>query len=88
MGMLFDHGCDAFTAVNVNIIIQRMLQAGAGTPAILAIFISTLPFYALTFEEFYTGILVMPAFSGPDDASLCILFFSCLTGYYGSEELW
>ena len=88
MGMLFDHGCDAITSVNFNLIIQRMLQAGGGTTAMLCIFISTLPFYALTFEEFYTGILVMPAFTGPDDAALAVLFFSCLTAYFGSEELW
>ena len=84
MGMLFDHGCDAITSVNFNLICQRMLQAGTGMPAILSIFISTLPFYALIFEEFYTGILVMPAFTGPDDASLYILLFSCFTAYYGS----
>ena len=88
MGMLFDHGCDAITSVNFNLICQRMLQAGTGMPAMLSIFISTLPFYALIFEEFYTGILVMPAFTGPDDASLYILLFSCFTAYYGSQELW
>ena len=30
----------------------------------------------------------MPAFTGPDDASLYILLFSCFTAYYGSQELW
>lgn len=88
MGMLFDHGCDAITAVNFNLVIQRMLQTGGGTTAMLCIFVTTLPFYALTFEEFYTGTLVMPAFTGPDDAALAVLIFSFITAYYGSQELW
>lgn len=84
MGMLFDHGCDAMTAVNFNLVIQRMMQNGGGTIAMLSMLISTLPFYALSFEEFYSGILVMPAFTGPDDAALAILVLSCISAYYGS----
>jgi hypothetical protein len=30
MGMLFDHGCDAITSVNFNIVVQRMMQVGSG----------------------------------------------------------
>ena len=30
----------------------------------------------------------MPAFTGPDDAALGILFLSIITAYFGSEELW
>lgn len=84
MGMLFDHGCDAMTAVNFNIVIQRMMQTGGGTIAMLSMLISTLPFYALSFEEFYTGVLVMPAFTGPDDAALSVFVLACITAYYGS----
>lgn len=49
-------------------------------------FLTTIPFYALTLEEFYSGILIMPAFSGPDDAALALLFSCFATGYYGSEN--
>lgn len=52
------------------------------------LFVSTLPFYALSFEEFYTGVLVMPAFNGPDDAALAILVMSLITAFFGSQELW
>lgn len=88
MGMLFDHGCDAVTSFQFNMVIQRMLQVGSGPQALCNIFISTIPFYALSFEEFYTGILVMPAFSGPDDAALAVLVVSLISAYFGSQELW
>ena len=88
MGMLFDHGCDAITAINFNIIIQRVMQAGGGPTAMFCSYISTMPFYIMTLEEFYTGVLTLPAYSGPDEAALAILVFMLLTAYFGSEELW
>jgi hypothetical protein len=88
MGMLFDHGCDALTTMHFTFIIQRMLQIGNGPLAIGGMMISTFPFYYISLEEFYSGILVMPAFTGPDDASLAILVVSLGTAYFGSEEIW
>ena len=37
MGMLFDHGLDATTAVVMNIVLCRIISVGSGLPAILAI---------------------------------------------------
>mmetsp|Transcript_13535 Transcript_13535/g.18538 ORF Transcript_13535/g.18538 Transcript_13535/m.18538 type:complete len:107 (-) Transcript_13535:731-1051(-) len=83
MGMLFDHGLDATTAILMNIVICRILQVGSGLPAILGIQISTVPFYCLTMEEYYIGMLNLPMFTGPDDTSLviiCVLFISAFLG--------
>jgi len=88
MGMLFDHGCDAITSINFNLVIQRVLQVGGGPAAVFCGFISTMPFYIMTLEEFYTGVLTLPAYSGPDEAALAILIFMSITAYFGSEELW
>ena len=83
MGMLFDHGLDGTTAVVMNAVLTRMYQVGGGLPAILAIQISTVPFYYLTMEEYYIGMLHLPMFSGPDDTSLyisCLCFFAAYMG--------
>ena len=69
-------------------VIQRMCQVGNGPIAIVCLLVTTLPFYSLSFEEFYTGVLVMPAFTGPDDAALCVFVFSLITAGYGAQELW
>lgn len=37
MGMLFDHGLDATTAIVMNVVITRMIQVGSGLPAIIGI---------------------------------------------------
>ena len=37
MGMLFDHGLDATTAILINIVISRMINVGPGIVAILVI---------------------------------------------------
>lgn len=44
----------------------------------------TIPFYYLTLESYYLGILVQPAFTGPDDISLIYIAFCFLNGYYGN----
>ena len=54
----------------------------------MSMIVTTLSFYTLSLEEFYTGKLVMPAFTGPDDAALFLLILSCISAYYGSTELW
>jgi hypothetical protein len=88
MGMLLDHGIDALTAVHWNIVLQRLTMIGGGRMALMGICVSTIPFYYMTLEAFYIGILTMPALTGPDDSSLIIVLCSLYTAYYGAEELW
>ena len=59
---------------------------GAGLPALFAIQISTVPFYALTMEEYYIGMLHLPMFSGPDDTSVVISVACFISAYLGSGE--
>jgi len=85
MGMLFDHGLDCATSVVMNIVIARIISVGGGLPALLAIQISTVPFYFLLMEEYYTGILELPMLIGPDDAGVAVSVVAWLTAYMGSE---
>ena len=55
MGMLFDHGCDATTAVIQAMILQRICQIGSSWRAILAALMPTVPFYYITLEAYYLG---------------------------------
>jgi hypothetical protein len=55
MGMLFDHGCDATTAVIQALILQRICQIGSSWRAILAALMPTVPFYYITLEAYYLG---------------------------------
>ena len=88
MGMLFDHGLDATTAILMNIVVTRIIQVGTGLPAILAIQISLVPFYYLTMEEYYIGMLNLPMFSGPDDTSLIVIALCWFSAFMGSGDWW
>ena len=48
MGMLFDHGLDATTAVVVMYPLGRIHNIGAGLPLLMFMMISTVPFYYFT----------------------------------------
>ena len=88
MGMLFDHGLDATTAIVMNVVLCRIIQVGSGLPAILAVQISTVPFYALTMEEYYIGMLNLPMFTGPDDTSVLISGICFIAAYLGKGDFW
>ena len=88
MGMLFDHGLDATTAIIMNMVLARMVQIGPGVPALLAIQISTVPFYYLTMEEYYIGMLNLPMFTGPDDTSVALSAICFFSAYMGAGEWW
>ena len=85
MGMLFDHGLDATTAVVVMYPIGRIHNIGGGLPLLVFMMMSTVSFYYFTLEEYYLGKLLLPAMSGPDDTSLFISGICFYTAYYGSD---
>jgi len=85
MGMLFDHGLDATTAVVVMYPLGRIHHIGGGLNMIILMMMSTVSFYYLTIEEYYLGKLTLPALSGPDDSSLVISGLCFYTAYMGSD---
>ena len=88
MGMMFDHGLDAATAIVMNVVISRMIQIGPGIPPILAIQCTLVPCYFIALEEYYVGFMDLPMFSGPEDMSLAVIFGCLFSAYVGSGEYW
>lgn len=88
MGMLFDHGCDATTAILCNLMMQRICQFGNTSFGVLIMGLSLIPFYYINLEPFFTGKMVIPAWTGPEDASLYYTIICIYTGYMGAVDLW
>ena len=88
MGMMFDHGLDAATAIVMNVVISRMIQIGPGVPPILAIQCTLVPCYFIALEEYYVGYMDLPMFSGPEDMSLAVIFGCWFSAYMGAGEFW
>ena len=88
MGMLFDHGLDATSAVVVMYPLAWIHQIGPGLPTLIMLMMSTIPFYYFTLQEYYMGKMVLAAYSGPDDTSVAISAVCFFTAYQGSYEMW
>ena len=88
MGMLFDHGCDAFVAVINSSLLMRMFVVGANPYHIFTMMIALVPFYFVTLEQHYTGEMNFPPINGVDEGSIVISGLAIFTGWYGNVALW
>ena len=95
LGLLFDHGCDAINPLfgSVNWIIAMALHPAQD--ALLCFIILFGPyalFYVGTWEEYYTGELIMPIFNGPSEGLLGGAMLSFTSFVYGPnywlQESW
>lgn len=88
MGMLFDHGCDAFVAVLNSFLLTRMFSIGANPYQVFLFMVALFPFYFVTMEQYYTGEMNFPPINGVDEGSVFITLVSFYTAYCGNMELW
>jgi len=95
LGLLFDHGCDAINSIfgSANVIIGLSLTPREDMFEIwLLIFGPFALFYITTWEQFYTGKLIMPIINGPSEglvAAAGLSFVSYWFGYqYWQETGW
>ncbi len=83
--MLLDHGIDSVTAVINNLILQRVLMVGNNIYGMMAMIVSTMPFYFAVLEQYYTGELILQVVNGVDDGSIAYILMCFATAYYGSD---
>jgi len=85
MGMLFDHGSDAFTALMIAILLGRYFQIGNGIGNLVATILPAVPFFFCNLAEYYTGTLDLPALVGPEDTQLAVSVGCWLVAYTGTS---
>ena len=89
LGLLFDHGCDAVNSLfgSVNWIISMGLNPHNDNLDLILCCIMIFGPYALfyvgTWEEYYTGKLILPFFNGPNEGLLGAALLSLASYYYG-----
>ena len=69
LGLLFDHGCDAFNTTLGAVNQACTMQCGATWKALAVWQLVALPFFFTTLEELYTGELVLPVRAYPPPVS-------------------
>ena len=85
LGLLFDHGCDAFSVGMVTLMIAKMIQIGNNYIILLALLASTMAFYFATLEEYYTGGLFLGPGNGITDASIILIGLFVYCGVFGTD---
>ena len=88
LGLLFDHGCDAINSIfgSANWIAAMAIstETDALTMWVLVIF-PMVAFYVTTWEEYYTGKLVLPIINGPTEGLIMGAALSLTSAIWGPE---
>ena len=86
--MIFDHGCDAIVAVINSTMLMRLFVVGADPYHLFTMMMAIFPFYFVTLEQHYTGMMNFPPINGVDEGSIVISGLAIFSGYYGNVALW
>ena len=85
MGLVFDHGCDAFTTGLTTLISLRIVNCGNNVMAYALLLLTLNTFHFSTLEEYYVGTLVLPIFNGVSDGSVALIITYLFLGIVGWE---
>ncbi len=90
LGLLFDHGCDAINSIfgSANWIIGMALSPSQNLWQCWALIFGPFGmFYIATWEQYYTGELIMPIINGPNEGLLGGVLLS-LTSWWLGPSFW
>lgn len=85
LGLLLDHGCDAFTTCVIAINIAHILQLGNGFVTILVFFCMNFSFWVCTYEEYVVGYLNLGMINGADEGVFVVFLIALFSAILGTE---
>ena len=86
LGLLFDHGVDAINVSISTMVMMAILQLDT-TPKLFYLWTTVFaPFVFATWEEYYTGSLVLAEVNGPTDGVFLCIVFCVIAGF--SPHFW
>mmetsp|Transcript_45503 Transcript_45503/g.60366 ORF Transcript_45503/g.60366 Transcript_45503/m.60366 type:complete len:121 (-) Transcript_45503:576-938(-) len=84
LGLIFDHGCDAFSTGLQALTALRALQVGNNFLSYATLVMAMAAFHFTTLEEYYVGTLKLPVCNAVSDGSLLIILMYLVTGITGN----
>lgn len=87
LGMLFDHGCDAFSIGFVIMVTSKVLCVDDSNFNFFYITGATALFYFTTLEEYYVGGLFLKVGNGVTDGSLPVIIGLIVLGFTGTDVM-
>ena len=85
LGLLFDHGCDAFSMGFQCMVVAKCLQCGDNIWVVLTVMIACASFHFSTLEEYYTGGLFLGPGNGISDGSGGVIGLFIFMGFFGND---
>jgi len=85
LGLLMDHGCDAFNCIVGSISVSTSVCAGASWKSWTVLITAVIVFFMNTWEEYYRGALVLPIINGPNEGILIAIAIYMLTAVVGPQ---
>ena len=86
LGLMFDHGCDAFSMGLVTLTLSKLFRCGNQILTVLAIASSCASFHFTTLEEYYTGGMFLGVGNAITDGSGPFITFMIYLGYMGPSH--
>ena len=83
LGLLVDHGTDACTTFFITLGIGSIAGLNNIYDYTLVWIMIIVPFFLNTWEEYYTGELILPIIHGVSEGMLIIALVECISGFYG-----
>lgn len=86
LGLLMDHGCDAFNCIVGSLSVASSVCAGPSWKSWTVMVTAVIVFFMNTWEEYYRGALILPIINGPNEGILFAIGIYLVTAVQG--PLW
>jgi ethanolaminephosphotransferase len=87
LGFIMDHNLDSFSLVLLTLTAMNVVQMVTPIEVLITYLMSSIPFFIATWEEYVTGVMEMPSFSGVDEGAVLCSSLFIISGLLG-ETFW
>lgn len=84
LGLMMDHGCDSISLTLLTISMSSCFGVGWKMLSIYCFVFEFLSFFIETWEEVYTGSMVLPIINSATDGIAILITCNLISAYYGS----
>lgn len=85
LGFFMDHNLDSFSCVLLTLTCSNILNITEVSEIIPFYLMTNIPFFFCTWEEYVTGVMEFPIFSGVDEGAIVSSFVLMITGILGTD---
>lgn len=85
LGLVLDHGCDSMNIALINMAMVSCFATGWTSTFMIVLMFQFTSFYIQTWEQHYTGAMVLPIVNGVTDGGVVLIMCNLISAWYGSQ---